>query len=167
MIIEGYLKSRQEYELIIVGGINQFGKQWKAKYSNEKIKFTGAIFDKKILNNLRYFSKLHFHGHSVGGTNPSLLEAMACGCTIAAHANIFNKAILEKEASYCYSSEEIASLIDSKSYEKNSAFNREKNLNKIREIYSWEKIVSAYEKLMIEAMNTKASPVPSALHQIV
>src|SRR5687767_9388934 len=95
MIIRGYLASSTNNPLIIVGSTaNKFGNYLKEKYSNEKLRFPGAIYDQEVLNNLRYFSAIYFHGHSVGGTNPSLLEAMACGCNIAAHGNEFNKAVL-------------------------------------------------------------------------
>ena len=60
------------------------------KYKNEVI-FLGAIYDIEALNNLRFFSKIYFHGHSVGGTNPSLLEAMASSCFIMAQSNEFNR----------------------------------------------------------------------------
>lgn len=49
---------------------------------------------------MRYYSNLYFHGHTVGGTNPSLLEAMGSGALICAHDNIFNKAILKDDAFY-------------------------------------------------------------------
>src|SRR6266404_1982826 len=92
MIIKGYLDSTREHPVIIIGSVkNKFGKRWSKKYANNNIRFQDAIYDKNILNNLRFFSKLYFHGHSVGGTNPSLLEAMACQSNIAAHNNLFNK----------------------------------------------------------------------------
>ena len=74
-------------------------------YSN--IRFVGAIYDINLLNNLRYFSKLYFHGHSVGGTNPSLLEAMASKALIAAHNNDFNKGVLQENALYFSSALEV------------------------------------------------------------
>ena len=49
----------------------------KSKYNNERIKYFGFISGIDKLDSLRYFSNLYFHGHSVGGTNPSLLEAMS------------------------------------------------------------------------------------------
>jgi len=52
------------------------------------------------LNNLRFYSNVYFHGHSVGGTNPSLLEAMASQAFIAAHNNDFNKGVLKENAVY-------------------------------------------------------------------
>jgi glycosyltransferase involved in cell wall biosynthesis len=167
MIIEGYMNSKQNGELVIVGGINKFGKQLQTKYKSKKIKFIGAVYDKSILNNLRHFSRLHFHGHSVGGTNPSLLEAMACQCNIAAHNNIFNKAILKGDAEYFSNAAEVSAILNSEYYEIGSALRKEKNLRKIDEIYNWENIVDAYECLMIEAIHTKAKQlVPSAIHQI-
>lgn len=60
----------------------------------------GGIYNLEHLNNLRYYSKLYFHGHSVGGTNPSLLEAMASQALIAAHNNDFNKGVLKENAFY-------------------------------------------------------------------
>jgi hypothetical protein len=53
-----------------------------------------------------------FHGHSVGGTNPALLEAMACNCRIAAHNNIFNKAVLGEDADYFSNERDLAAIIN-------------------------------------------------------
>ena len=80
---------------------NKFGTYLKEKFKDQKnIYFLGGIYNLEHLNNLRYFSNLYFHGHSVGGTNPSLLEAMASKALIVAHANEFNKSILRDNAFY-------------------------------------------------------------------
>jgi glycosyltransferase involved in cell wall biosynthesis len=168
MIIEGFLNSKKDHDLVIVGKENKYGRKWKQKYADEKIRFVGAIYDKNLLNNLRYFSKLHFHGHSVGGTNPSLLEAMACRCNVAAHNNIFNQSILENDAVYFSNSQQVSSILDSENYKQESSTRKENNLKKIVELYNWEKIVEAYEALMLEAIHTKAKPaLPFATHQTV
>jgi len=166
MIIEGFMKSKKDYVLVIVGGINKYGKHWKEKYACEKIKFVGSIYDKNILNNLRYFSRLHFHGHSVGGTNPSLLEAMGCGCTIAAHDNIFNKAVLGVDAEYFSDSTEVSTILNLENYSTGTKAIKEKNLNKIREIYNWENVVAAYERLMIKAVQKRANSTGQKLSKI-
>jgi hypothetical protein len=167
MIVQGYLHSRQDHELVIVGKLNRLGKLLKTKYPSEKIKFIGAVYDKKLLNNLRYFSRLHFHGHSVGGTNPSLLEAMACQCNLAAHDNIFNKAVLGNAAEYFTNSKQLSFIINSEKYTTESTLKKEKNLEKIQKIYNWQKIVDAYENLMAEAVRTKAKKaLRSAWHPL-
>jgi glycosyltransferase involved in cell wall biosynthesis len=155
MIIEGYLASKKDHKLILVGNLNKQGTRWKTKYADKKIEFVGAVFDKSILNNLRYFSKLHFHGHSVGGTNPSLLEAMACRSNIAAHDNIFNRTVLGNDAAYFSNREQISYLLDSEYCFKTGMCRQEANLEKIRHLYNWQKVTDAYEKLMLEAIHRK------------
>jgi glycosyltransferase involved in cell wall biosynthesis len=68
--------------------------------SDERLLFTQGIYDLEKLNYLRAFCNLYVHGHSVGGTNPSLLEAMAAGTPICAHYNRFNKGVLGDDAVY-------------------------------------------------------------------
>jgi glycosyltransferase involved in cell wall biosynthesis len=167
MIIEGYLNSNQEHELIIVGGLNKFGKRWQQKYQSQKIKFIGPVYNKSLLNNLRHFSTLHFHGHSVGGTNPSLLEAMACQCNIAAHNNIFNQSVLENDADYFLNSNQVASILNSGKVYADSLTRKQNNLKKIVSFYNWKNIVASYETLMLEAIHTKTKQfLPSAIRQI-
>jgi hypothetical protein len=152
MIIQGYLGSKHQYPLFIIGSTdNKFGKYLTGKYNNPGIKFAGSVYDKNLLNNFRFFSSIYFHGHSVGGTNPSLLEAMACRCNIAAHDNIFNKAVLANEADYFSSASDIAAIINKP--KELCIVNQNKILNteKIRTIYNPEKIVSAYEELIVHA----------------
>ena len=60
---------------------------FKKKFNDDRIKFVGYIPSIDELNTLRWYSNLYFHGHSVGGTNPSLLEAMASNALICAHEN--------------------------------------------------------------------------------
>ena len=74
----------------------------------------GGVYNKKNLDNLRYFSKLYFHGHSVGGTNPSLLEAMAAKTLIVANDNEFNRSVLEENAFYFSSEHELIPLFNKK-----------------------------------------------------
>lgn len=156
MIIQGYLKTGQQYPLVIVGNTaNKFGQLLLKKYSTPSIKFLGSIFETNLLNNLRYFSLKYFHGHSVGGTNPSLLEAMACKCSIIAHDNIFNKAVLENDADYFSTPQMITSLLTK---ENNCSANDEriqKNLEKIKTHYNKEKIINDYETLMFALIELK------------
>ena len=83
------------------------------KYGNkEGIRFVGGIYDFEKLNSVRYYSFAYFHGHSVGGTNPSLLEAMASSCYILANDNIFNRAVLKKNAEYYKDSEGVKEILN-------------------------------------------------------
>ena len=86
MAIQGYLKSNENGKkpLLIIGNTTTpHGKYLSGKYGHiDSVRFLGGIYNFKVLDDLRHFSSAYFHGHSVGGTNPSLLEAMAAGCFI-------------------------------------------------------------------------------------
>lgn len=76
------------------------------------MRFVGGIYDFKKLDSVRHYSLAYFHGHSVGGTNPSLLEAMAAGCFVLAHDNIFNRAVLKDNALYYPSAEKVTEYLN-------------------------------------------------------
>ncbi len=149
MIIQGHLASNHQYPLFIIGSTdNKFGKYLSRKYNNPNVKFAGPLYDKNPLDNLRFFSSIYFHGHSVGGTNPSLLEAMACGCTIAAHDNIFNKAVLQNEANYFLTAADVSAIINEPIDRTLIDQHKSLNLAKIGDIYNPGKIITAYERLI-------------------
>ena len=152
MAIDGYLASDQygKRSLIIVGKTNTpYGKILVEKYgSNPNIKFVGGIYDFDKLNSVRYYSYAYFHGHSVGGTNPSLLEAMASECFILSHDNIFNRSVLRENAIYYQSTEGVTKLlnnIDSIVVKYKSTYTA-KNLDVIRTEYSWDKLIDEHEQ---------------------
>ncbi|MCQ4142447.1 DUF1972 domain-containing protein [Chryseobacterium sp. EO14] len=150
-IIKGFLLSGISKKLIVVGSCqNKFGSMLLQKYQSERIIFLGSIFDRNILDNLRYFCYFYFHGHSVGGTNPSLIEAMSCRTSIIAHNNIFNRSILEDHAYYFSNEIEISKIL----LEKNpSLVFKENNYEKVEKIYSLENIHSETEKFLLSCIN--------------
>jgi len=151
MIIEGYLDSKKERDLVIVGSLEtKFGKYISEKYNDNSIKYLGFVSGIENLNSLRNFSNLYFHGHSVGGTNPSLLEAMASNSLIFAHDNIFNKSILEGDAYYFTTSEQISDLMNDKIKENKFVIN---NKDKIKNLYSWNKITDDYNSFFHKIIN--------------
>jgi hypothetical protein len=146
IIIEGYLDSKKERDLVIIGSLEtKFGKYISEKYNDNSIKYLGFVSGLDALNSLRYFSNLYFHGHSVGGTNPSLLEAMASNSLICAHDNIFNKSILENDAFYFKNIAQVSGLMDAKIKNKENELVNS-NQVKIKNFYSWGKIVDDYNR---------------------
>jgi glycosyltransferase involved in cell wall biosynthesis len=144
-ILDGVVLSNTKLPFLVIGNHQTtFGEFLKNKFKDYKnILFLGGIYDINVLNNLRYFSNIYFHGHTVGGTNPSLLEAMASNALICANDNIFNKSILGEDALYFNTIEDVANRIDDS--KKNECLDILKsNSNKIKETYSWEVIVKTY-----------------------
>ena len=149
-IVQGYDASKTENDLIIFGGLNEYGKKLQKKYEHNKhIRFMGANYNQEDLNNLRYYSRYYFHGHSVGGTNPSLLEAMASSALIIANDNVFNKSILESDAIYFENSADIErALKEDIAFEQKTSFTAQ-NAIKIEKLYAWEKINLSYESFLL------------------
>lgn len=158
MILDGYVLSNDSRPFLVIGNAGtKYGRFLQAKYRNTNIHFLGAVYKKEVLDSLRHYCTLYFHGHSVGGTNPSLLEAMASQVLIASHDNEFNKAVLNINALYFVKDTEVASLIcniNSLGDEKKKIF-IESNKAQIINKYSWKSIVFRYESLFNEILKKK------------
>jgi glycosyltransferase involved in cell wall biosynthesis len=149
VVIQGWMAAGKEKPLVLIGDTsNSFGRRLTTTYQHERLCFLGAIYDQPTVNALRHYSRLYFHGHSVGGTNPSLLEAMACGCAIAAHDNVFNRAVLDQDAFYFSTAEEVKALLNAETMASLIEDRRKKNLDKLFRLYMWEKIIDDYERLL-------------------
>ena len=124
------------------------------KFSADKrVLFAGPIYDSLVLHSLKTFSSLYFHGHSMGGTNPSLLEAMASRVLIAAHENEFNRAVLEDDAFYFSNAKEVRNLVALVDEGAGPGEKIKNNLRKVKEQYNWPLIIEQYEALMTRCYN--------------
>ncbi|MBS1526327.1 MAG: DUF1972 domain-containing protein [Bacteroidetes bacterium] len=151
-ILEGFNNSNSRKIFKVLGDTgNRFGQFIRHRFKNdERIEFKGAIFDNAQVRALQNNSYLYFHGHSVGGTNPSLLEAMASEALIAAHNNPFNKSVLSSDAYYFSDSEEVRYLVETVQRNESEQLMVKNNLDKIACQFNWEKIIDDYESFIIE-----------------
>lgn len=159
-ILEGFSTSRSTKKLIVIGNTqNKFGKHLLHRFQKDRrIQFIGAIYDDaQKIHSLRAFSYLYFHGHSVGGTNPSLLEAMASGSLIAAHHNPFNKAILNEDAYYFVDSKDVRHIVELTERGSGETNMIRNNLRKIQDEYTWRKIIDKYEAIMLNRFAVKSA----------
>jgi glycosyltransferase involved in cell wall biosynthesis len=154
VILDGVANCDSPKKFLVIGKVeNEFGKYLVEKYKeNDTILFLGAIYDLPILNSLRNSSDLYFHGHSVGGTNPSLLEAMASNTLICAHDNIFNKSILKDKAFYFENSEDVTKVLSKVIKSDYQSFVSD-NYKKVVNEFNWEIINHQYLDVMIKALN--------------
>lgn len=150
MIIDAFVNSNVSRKLLVVGNMNtKLGREIQSYIDDTRLVFLGYVSDMDKLNNLRYYSNIYFHGHTVGGTNPSLLEAMASNALICAHKNIFNSSILNNDALYFNNQEQLIHTIENsnKLDHQNLCSN---NIDKIEKTYYWNKIIADYEHLLTE-----------------
>lgn len=146
LILRGVVQSESQDIMLVVGNHDTpYGEYLKMKFKDARIRFVRGTYKKEKINNLRFYCRLYFHGHSVGGTNPSLLEAMACGCSIVAHRNRFNYEVLGENAYYFNDPVDVANHID---HQEERAVHQERvkaNRQKIEERYNWQLIAEEYE----------------------
>ncbi|MDR6940555.1 DUF1972 domain-containing protein [Mucilaginibacter pocheonensis] len=147
IILNGVARASSKLDFLVIGKHETvYGNYLKDKFSSHPhIKFIGGIYDIEILNNLRYYSNIYFHGHTVGGTNPSLLEAMASNSLICANKNPFNEYILGTDAFYFTNDDDVLTFIDSvnKTTDDNQ-LKLDNNKLKIEQVYRWDIIIDQY-----------------------
>lgn len=154
-ILEGYERSGSPHQLVVVGNIdNAYGTKLRKRFKHvARIHFAGAQFDQSVVHHLRSQCILYFHGHSVGGTNPSLLEAMGSGALIAAHRNPFNERILGSDGLYFKSPADVAALMQ-QSYSEGDE-RRLRHQHKIATSYRWDAIIDRYEALIHQTCSAR------------
>ena len=151
-ILEGFNSSNSHRTFKVLGDTgNRFGQYIRERFKNdERIQFKGAIFDTARVRMMQNNSYLYFHGHSVGGTNPSLLEAMASEALIAAHDNPFNKSVLHTDAFYFSDASGVRHLVENVQRDGTERAMVKNNVHKIAYQFNWEKIVNEYEAFIME-----------------
>lgn len=152
-IIRGYLIHGGDWPLVIVGdvsGSTPYQRELKA-LTSDRVRFIGGIYDAGQLKSLRVHASCYLHGHSVGGTNPSLLEALACGNWVLAHDNPFNREVARDAADYFSTPEQLALALDRVvglvDTERRARSRRARSI--VTEHYTWDGIADAYERLML------------------
>ena len=156
MMFDAYVKSGIKIPYFVVGQhLTNHGDFLKDKYRDKGIIFLGGIFNKAVLDNIRYYSTCYLHGHSVGGTNPALLEAMAAQTFILAHDNQFNKSVVKNNAFYFDNANKLADLLKDKEIIKNKNAFIKNNLIRIKKVYRWSIVVNQYESYFKRILNNK------------
>lgn len=148
MILEAF-QSIGTLNLVIIGNWlnSEYGIALKANYADIKnIFLLDPIYDQKILNQFRSNCTLYVHGHSAGGTNPSLVEAMYLGLPVIAYGVEYNKATTHDKAMYFHNAQELINLLETVD---DIQLNRiAEEMQKVaKEKYTWEKIAEQYAKL--------------------
>jgi glycosyltransferase involved in cell wall biosynthesis len=164
-ILEGFRRSQTGKRLIVVGN-HKLQNAYVAKLlgaCTEKVQMIGTIYDRNKLAALRYYAFGYLHGHSVGGTNPSLLEAMGCGNLILAHDNPFNRETLGENALFFRDAVQLAEQMDEI---EGTSIEVEKLRTgakaRARACYQWTQIVEQYSRLLdATAAIREAGSVPS------
>lgn len=137
--------SKTNHPIIYVGNWDhsEYSQSLKRKYSRYKnIKMVDAIYDLDVLHALRANARMYVHGHSAGGTNPSLVEAMFFGIPIVSYDVVYNRETTEGKAYYFKNPDDLRDII-----RKSAALNGDGMKEIAQRRYMWKTISSQYCEL--------------------
>lgn len=148
MMVEAFSRKPRGFKLVVLGKLEDDNAyhQRVREVAGPEVYFTGAIYDQPIVQALRAHARAYLHGHTVGGTNPSLVEALWAGNAVIAHDNPYNRWTAGRgqwffqDIDGCERAiEEVLTSDEAVSKARVAAFDR------AREAFSWETILNAYE----------------------
>lgn len=153
--VHGYTLSEETRPLLVVGSAPY--SQWYIDRVEEvasgqpSVRLLGSIYDADLLNQLYANTRTYIHGHSVGGTNPSLLRAMGAGAPVLAYDCEFNREVTAERALFWDDAESLAVILDEvaegeidEDLAEMSAAGRER----IAQHYQWDAVTDNYEALI-------------------
>jgi len=159
--VNAYRNSTESRPLVVVGSAPY--AQWyidkvqAAAEGDPRIHLVGSIYDKELLDQLYGHARTYIHGHSVGGTNPSLLRAMGAGAPVLAFDVEFNREVTAEQAFFWSDSDSLTALLNEiflGTFDAHLGELGERGQSRIREHYQWEAVTDEYETLLTTLART-------------
>ena len=156
-VLEAFKKHTSK-TLVIVGNWENspYGKKLRETYNScANIYLLDPIYNQREIDLIRGNAHLYIHGHSAGGTNPSLVEAMYLGLPVISYNVSYNKTTTEGKAIYFDTTEDLVAILEKMNPEvANQLKLTMKSIANRR--YTWELIAKKYEQLFEEAMTVNS-----------
>lgn len=165
--VHAYRISDETRPLLVVGTAPY--SQWyvdkvhEAANSDPRIRFVGGVYDQALLDQLYANTRTYIHGHSVGGTNPSLLRAMGAGAPVVAYDCEFNREVTANQALFWDNADALAAIFDDIAGGEDHVFDANMEAEfaafaaagriRIAEVYQWDAVTDAYEALIATLNN--------------
>ncbi|MBA3476780.1 MAG: glycosyltransferase, partial [Lautropia sp.] len=152
-IVQGFSRKPRGCKLVVLGNYDRKMPYPRSvlEAASDEVVFPGAIYDKAVVSSLRFHSKAYVHGHQVGGTNPSLVEALGAGNAVIAHDNRFNRWVSGPQAAYFTDADSFAGHLDALLADpQRLQAMRAASRARYREAFRWETILGAYEDLLVQ-----------------
>ena len=170
-IVQAFSAQPRGVKLLVLGNFQPKRIAYHARVqraASDEVIFAGAIFDSAIVRALRLYSLLYVHGHQVGGTNPSLIEAMGAGNPVLAHDNRFNRWVAGASARYFKDADSCREALDTLLSQPEARRRlSEASVRRAVSAFRWERVLQRYE-LTLGALHLAAvrgrpgSPPPAS-----
>lgn len=148
-IVSGYVRSQAEKPLVVVGSAPYSDDYTAAVHAlgDERVRFLGGVWDQDLLDQLYAGALTYAHGHSVGGTNPSLLRAIGAGAPVIAFDVSFNREVLGADGRYFAGAQDLPRHFEDAERDPEGAVERGIRLQADASRYDWDDVAAAYEQL--------------------
>jgi glycosyltransferase involved in cell wall biosynthesis len=154
LMVRGYVASRARLPLVVVGSAPyaaDYVRRIQQLGTDPRVRLVGSVWDQKLLNQLYRHCASYLHGHSVGGTNPSLLRAMGAGAPVSAVDVSFNREVLGDAGSFFFDAADVSDLIHAVESDPHGARARGcRGRERAAAAYRWEDVALAYEALCLD-----------------
>jgi glycosyltransferase involved in cell wall biosynthesis len=155
-VVRAFSLKRRGIKLVVLGKYerNHTFQRRVLDAAGDEVCFIGAIYERGVLNALRHYSVFYVHGHQVGGTNPSLVEAMGAGNAILAYDNAFNRWVAREGAIYFEDENSCAAQLD-RIISDTALQTSLRTASRARhtKTLTWPRILAEYEQLLIKWAN--------------
>lgn len=148
-IVEGYVASDAKHPLVVVGSApyaSEYTESIQAA-ADDRVKLVGGLWDQDQLDQLYANALTYLHGHSVGGTNPSLLRAAGAAAFTIAWDVDFNREVVRETGEYFSTPEQLARLLEATEADPDDATRRGRDLQASMHRYDWDNVADEYERL--------------------
>lgn len=151
-IVQGFSAVKRNYTLVVLGNYNDQNPYHQAvkKAASAEVLFPGAIYEKQAVQALRFYCTAYIHGHQVGGTNPSLVEALGAGNAVIAHDNRFNRWVADEAGVYFSDAKSFARIL-TQLLENPAQISALQIASRARYQFqfTWEHVLADYEALLL------------------
>lgn len=152
-LVQGFSARPRGQQLAILGNYNADTDEYHRAVvdaASDEVRFLGAVYAPDDVAALRFHSSAYLHGHTVGGTNPSLVEAMAVGNAVIAHDNVYNRWVVDKGALYFKTAADAdARLTDLLADDALRATLSAESRKRHAEEFTWEHVAGQYEDVLM------------------
>lgn len=151
-IVEGYAASRATLPLVVVGSAPYSADYTTAiertAANDDRIRMLGGVFDQDLLDALYFHAHTYLHGHSVGGTNPSLLRAIGAGTPVIAYDVGFNREVLDDRGWYFSDAPAVAAAVEDAEASRDRVTADGTALRaRAAAAFSWDEVAAEYERV--------------------
>lgn len=151
-IVTAFSRRPRGAKLVVLGNYDAQAHPYHRQVleaASDEVVFAGAIYDQSAVRALRRHAHFYLHGHRVGGTNPSLVEALGAGSAVIAHDNVFNRWVAGPEARFFATESDcdlhISALLGDPATARAMG---ESSAQRFASSFRWDSVLAQYEALL-------------------